>query len=50
MERKKKVIFCLTVTSTAVDKGKGMQVRANNRAVRCVGGGLLLATVASQYV
>lgn len=37
MERKKKVIFCLTVTSTALDKGKGMQVRANNRAVRCQG-------------
>lgn len=38
MERKKKVIFCLTVTSTPLDKGKDMQVRANNRAVRCRGG------------
>lgn len=38
MEReKKKAVFCLTVTSTALDKGQGMQVKANNRAVRCGG-------------
>lgn len=37
MERKKRVTFCITGTSTALDKGKDMQVRANNLAVRCRG-------------
>lgn len=30
--REKKVVFCLTVTSTASEKGKDMQAGAENRA------------------